>query len=361
MRLLLSGYYGFGNLGDEALLSVIVGELRRRHPALDITALSATPSETSATYGIAAIPRMDVPAVRRALGRTDVFVSGGGGLLQNATSMRSLAYYAGLIQAAMRARARVMIFAQSIGPLDRLGRLLVRAACAGIDRATVRDERSRQLLTHLLPKVPVERTADPVFMLGRADGAFDLQAEGLGPESDPLAVIALRKIPGFDAGVPALAAAVDRLAERGAKVAFLPLGGPPDAEASTIVIRKCRSTPTLLPAYALPEAAQVIAHARVVIGMRLHAVIMAARFGVPFLAVPYDPKVSGVCEDLDWPLPALWDPLRSPVPPSAAGAIALVDRLWDEREELAARLLADGERMRALAARNFDVLDELLR
>ena len=254
---MLSGYYGFGNLGDEALLEMTVRELRRRHPTLEIEVLSHTPEETSRRYGVAAVARADIPAVRAAIGRADVVLSGGGGLLQNATSTRSLLYYAAIVRAAVRAHKRTMIFAQSIGPLDAMGRFIVREMCRGRrGRRSVTNRRWRFCIA-LLPKVPAERTADPVWMLD-GDAKFDLEAEGLGAESDPLAIVCVRKIPAFPRGVRAIAAAVDRLAERGAKVAFLPLGGASDADASTAVIRACSTAPVLLPPFELDKAAQVI-------------------------------------------------------------------------------------------------------
>ena len=335
-------------------------ELRRRHPTLAIDVLSHDPDATSRRYGVESTPRADLGAVRAAIGRADLVLSGGGGLLQNATSTRSLLYYAGVIRAAVRAGKKTLIFAQSIGPLDGIGRFVVREMCRGVTRATVRDEASRLLLTRVLPKVPVELTADPVWMLERGEADFDLEAEGLGPESDPLAIVCVRKIPAFERGVRAMATAVDQLAARGAKVAFLPLAGADDAEASTAVIRACESAPMLLPAFDLEKAVHVIGRARVVIGMRLHAVIIAARLGVPFLAIPYDPKVSAVCSELAWPLPPLWEPNKRGSGTDAGQTRALVDRLWDERESLHLHLASQVEKMRALAQRNFDVVDELL-
>lgn len=322
--------------------------------------LSHEPEATSRRYGVEATARADLAAVRAAIGRADVVLSGGGGLLQNVTSTRSLLYYTGIIRAAVRAQKKAMIFAQSVGPLDAIGRIIVRQMCSGVARATVRDEASRRLLMRVLPKVTVERTADPVWMLEPSDTGFNLEAEGLGPESDPLAIVCVRKIPAFERGIRAMAAAVDQLAARGAKVAFLPLAGADDAEASTAVIRACSSAPVLLPAFELEKAAHVIERARVVIGMRLHAVIIAARLGVPFLAIPYDPKVSALCSELAWPLPPLWEPNKRASGTDLANARALVDRLWDERESLHVHLTSQVDKMRALAQRNFEVVDELL-
>ncbi|HEY4433604.1 MAG TPA: polysaccharide pyruvyl transferase family protein, partial [Candidatus Cybelea sp.] len=118
-RVLVSGYYGFGNLGDEALLEVIVEGVRRTLPAAAIEVLSATPQRTESALRIEATPRWEWRAVRGSIRRADVVLSGGGGLLQNQTSLRSLLYYASILREAVRAGRKAMIFAQSIGPLDR--------------------------------------------------------------------------------------------------------------------------------------------------------------------------------------------------------------------------------------------------
>jgi polysaccharide pyruvyl transferase CsaB len=357
-RVLISGYYGFGNLGDEALLEVIVGRLRRDFPAASIEVLSATPQRTAADYRVDATPRWDWRAVRSAIGRSDVVLSGGGGLLQNGTSLRSLLYYAAIVREAIRTGRKAMIFAQSIGPLDFWGRWVVKGFCKGLDRATVRDRRSLRLLEELLPKVPVEQTADPVFLYDRPAARADLAADGLGPESGAYAVISVRKIASFRDGIPVLARAVDRLAEHGVRAAFLPLGGAADAALSTDVIRACSSAPVLLPECTLEKAAAILQGARVAIGMRLHALVLAARFAVPFLAVPYDPKVTALCEDLDYPLQPLWIP-GTPCP-SGDAIDELVDRLVSERDGLSAQLSQRLPIVQAAAERNFTVLGDLL-
>ena len=357
MRVLLSGYYGFGNLGDEALLEVIVTRLRERFPALTIDVLSATPQATAARFGVEATSRWNMRSVREAIGRSTLVVSGGGGLLQTATSVRSAVYYAGILREAIKQQRKTMIFAQSVGPLDVLGRFVVRRFCRGVDRATVRDARSQALLRELLPRTPVERTADPVFLYDLPAEGYDLQREGLGAQ--PYAIVSVRKIPGLRDGQRTIAHAVDRLSEaHGVRVAFLPLGGVADAEASTTIIRLCKSAPMLLPESPLERAAAIIRGARVVIGMRLHALILAARFAVPFLAVPYDPKVASLCADLAYPLEPLWTP--GTAAPSQAQADALVDRLLSERDDLARDLAGQMETIRSAAERNFDVLGELL-
>jgi polysaccharide pyruvyl transferase CsaB len=278
--------------------------------------------------------------------------------LQNATSLRSLLYYAGILREAIRVRRKTMVFAQSIGPLDFWGRLVVSQFCKGLDRATVRDERSRLLLTKLVPGTPVEPAADPVFLY-EEPGAVDLSSEGLGPESGGYAAISVRKVSGFRDAAEVLARAVDRLAQQhDIRAAFLPLGGAADAAVSTDVIRACKSSPVLLPECSAEKAAAILRGARVVVGMRLHSLILAARYGVPFLAIAYDPKVSALCDDLQYPLPPLW--IAGERSPSAGATEALVDRLVGERAELAGHLCAQRDRLRTAAERNFDVLADLI-
>lgn len=362
MRFLLSGYYGFGNLGDEALLQVIVAQLKTRYPFADIDVLSAVPEQTAHELHVDATPRWDAGAVRKAIDRADVVLSGGGGLLQNATSLRSLIYYAGILRTAARAKRKTMVFAQSIGPLDFFGRALVKEWCKNVNAATVRDARSKQLLSSLLPNVSVEQTADPVFLYDIEEDQQGLDYEGIGPQSDPLVIFSVRKANGLRERIEVLARAADRFAAvHGARVAFLPLGGASDADTSTQIIRRCKTAPVLLPELPLARAAAVIRRAHVLVGMRLHALILAARYAVPFSAIPYDPKVSALCEDLAYP-PAPLFTLDPPGPvPEEAQVDAAVDRLWAQRDELSAHLAQAGERLRQLAARNFEVLDMLVR
>ena len=357
MRFLLSGYYGFDNLGDDALLQIIVGQLKTRYPYATLDVLSAKPEETAQAFGIAATPRWDQGAIRDAVGRADVVLSGGGGLFQNATSLRSLLYYAGIVRAAIRAGKRAMVFAQSIGPLDFFGKQAVRECCKGLHAATVRDERSRELLAPLVPATTVELTADPVFLYDAPAVPPDLANVGIGAESDPLVIVCVRKTANWNDGAVVLASAVDRLAERhGAQVAFVPFGGTADADAATAVIRKCKSKPALVALDDLDAVAALIAKATLLIGIRLHALVLAVRFGVPFLAVPYDPKVSGLIEAVDYPLGPLWTPgVRN----SAERVGRLVDDAWARRVELRAQLELAAARQRSLAERNFDVLAEL--
>ncbi|NLO04505.1 MAG: polysaccharide pyruvyl transferase CsaB, partial [candidate division WS1 bacterium] len=167
MRLLLSGYYGFGNAGDEAVLSATLTEIRRRLPEAEPVVLSADPQATRRQHEVAALPRWPFGSLREAVRSADLLVSGGGSLLQNATSSRSLIYYLLTLELARRANVPYMIHGQGLGPLNGLlsrratGRVLRNARAI-----TLRDEASMALAADLgAPEERLTLTADSAVLL----------------------------------------------------------------------------------------------------------------------------------------------------------------------------------------------------
>lgn len=297
-RVLISGYYGFDNAGDEAILYALVQGLRRRRPNLDLTVLSANPERTAAVYGVRAVPRRRLPVLLREMRRADLFVMGGGGLLQDTTSLASLQYYLGLVAMARACGKRTFFYAQGIGPVRTgIGRRMTRLLVNRVEAVTVRDEESRRELAELGVRRPrIRVTADPVLGLeprpewlerGRA-----LLAE-LGLGGEPVAGISMRPWPSAAGYMRTVAEAADRLAGEGRRVLFLPFHHPGDLEI-------CRETAALMQAPAVvlerpcdfSELIGVCAHLDLAVGMRLHFLVFAALAGVPLVGLPYDPKVS---------------------------------------------------------------------
>ena len=353
-RLLLSGYYGFDNFGDEAILQVITSEWRRRRPQDTLCVLSAKPPETASAYGVEAISRTSLPAVRNEIRRCSVFVSGGGGLLQSSTSLRSLFYYAGLINEAKRQGRPAAIFAQGIGPLSFTGKQIVRRSCAEVDLAIVRDAESATLLKGILPKLEVLVGADPVFLAPTAEAPeseYELLDQGI-PRDAALVAVVVRPSRALDRMAGEIALALDTLAERhAAAVVLVPFQRPMDVEAAVSIIRRCKSAPVLLNANTtLAAMAALFRRCSVVVAMRLHAIILAAKLNVPFLPIAYDPKVSALLTTLRYPLPAL----------QHGSAPELIDRLWNERDALRAALAATTPALERRASQSFDWLQALV-
>jgi len=325
VKVLVSGYLGQGNLGDEAIFAGLARGLAARGHA--VQALSGAPAETRASHGVPAWHRLrDLPW---ALSRADAVVSGGGGLLQDATSHRSLLYYLGVIRAARATGARVVVVGQSIGPLSDRGRRAVAGALAGLPVA-VRDAPSQALLAEMGIEAP--RFADlalalPLRSVRRIGGVLLVpRADVAGARRGLVAVARDAVAAGRPVGVVPLQRGADE-EEADAIVAEVPGAERRHADTAGRALARC-------------------AEADLVVSVRLHGLILAARAGVAHVGVAYDPKVDGFLA-------------------RSGGASARVPVDGDELARLAAAATrppaALGESLRACAEAGLDWLDEELR
>lgn len=360
-KVVLSGYFGFGNAGDEAILAATVAALRRVVPDLTITVLSGNPAETAAAYGVAAVERGNLGAVRRALQTADLVVSGGGSLLQDVTSNRSIPYYLGIVALAKVYGKKVMLYGNGVGPVrGRLNRLLVRWLGNLVDQITVRDAGSAQVLAELgVTRPPIEVTADAVFTLAPAEreAAEAVLARTGVPAGRPRLGISVRPWQRRERYKRDLARAADLFAAaEGVEVVFLPMQHPGDVEVSRqvaaamqhparVVTERC-AVPTVMALYGAMD---------LVLGMRLHALIFAALQGVPHLGVVYDPKVESFLNIVGQPVAGAVDNLD---PERAAAALRQV---WRERAAVRSHLLEVSATLAQRAWRNAELAAALLR
>lgn len=300
-RVTISGYYGFNNLGDEAVLYSIVSALREQQPDLGITVLSADPAFTSRAYGVEAVNRWRPGEVAAALRGCDLLISGGGSLLQDVTGFKSLAYYLGVINMALALGRPVMFYAQGIGPVrSAAGRRLVGLTARRARMITVRDQASKDDLAGMgVSPAAITVTADPVLGLSPASvdpapGLAILTGAGLSParSGSPLVGISVRPWPGLDRAQEALITTCRELIATGARIVFLPLHHPGDLDLSLQLAEALGNTATVLQQpLTVPETLSVIGHLDALTGMRLHSLIMAAVMGVPPVGISYDPKI----------------------------------------------------------------------
>jgi polysaccharide pyruvyl transferase CsaB len=313
IRIAVSGYYGCGNTGDEAVLAGIVESFARRagQGAARFTVLSQDPRDTEQRHGLAAVDRMSLAAVRETLRSSDLLLSGGGSLLQDTTSVRSLVYYLWIARLGLRARVPVMFYAQGIGPLRRpVSRILTRVVANRVARITVRDPGSAELLRRIgVTRPPVEVTADPAFALTPAleERVRDIRSRAgiTGIESgSPVVGVAIRPWRADGGTKPGMLAQLcDIVAEStGAQIAFIPMQPPGDIDTSTSVAAAMRrgDAARVVREHLLPrEALGLVGSMNALIAMRLHALIFAAAAGgVPMVALSYDPKVTQLMEGL---------------------------------------------------------------
>jgi polysaccharide pyruvyl transferase CsaB len=340
-HLVLSGYYGFGNTGDEAILCSILSVLRDAArefgEELRFTVLSANPAVTEKNYGVQAIRRTDLIAIGKALRRADAFISGGGGLLQDVTGRSlSVTYYLGLLLLARLFGLPAILYAQGIGPVTRpFNRLLVRLLANRATYISVRDEGSRQELIRLgVTRPPLTVTADPVFALAEcASRQVAVVLAKIAPNV-PRIGISVRPWGGSGSYLQEVAVAADRLTrELSAQIILIPMYPSQDLPACRELAGLLRVPPLIIEEELKPqELLAVFTRLDLVLAMRLHALVFAAKFGLPMVGIGYDPKVEAMLLRLGQ---------AKPLPPQeiTAGQLA-TDALaqWAGREKTGRRL-----------------------
>lgn len=297
-KVIISGYYGFKNNGDEAMLYAILEVLGRSVPGLVPVVLSRDPQETGRFFGVRAVPRYDLRLIWKEMSRTDLLISGSGGLLQDATGPNSILYYLSVVTLAKMMGKPVFFYGQGIGPVNTaLGKTLMRLVVNSVDAITVRDEESRKELLLLgVNKPPVYVTADPALGLDTAGidpavGREILTNLGVEPGT-PLLGVSVRSWKNLQEYKKVLALVCDRLTEEGWKVIFLPMHYPGDVDVSR-EISSLMKNPSITVERQLNfrEMLSLMMQVHTIIGMRLHFLIFGALLNIPMVGVSYDPKV----------------------------------------------------------------------
>ena len=302
---IICGAYGMGNAGDDAILEAIVDEMRGIDPFIPITALSRRPAETRVKYAVHSVHMFNFPAFHRVMRETKLYLSGGGSLIQNVTSRRSLWYYLYTISAAKRRGNAVMMYGCGIGPItDRRDEGLVRRVLnKNVDVITLREGFSLTELHKLgvtEPKLIV--SSDPALSLSPAPAdrvAEALRGFGLAPEGKYVA-FAVRNWEGFEEKAGIFAAAADYAAEKlGLTPVFILLNHEEDGQATEAVHALMRAEAACISAPMDPALTiGVLSRMRAVVSMRLHGLIFAASQGVPVVGVSYDPKVTAFLDSV---------------------------------------------------------------
>ncbi len=295
--IVLSGYYGFRNSGDDAILKMIIKDIREFDPDIGITILSNRPSDTKRIYRVNAINRWNFIAIRKALKDSKLFISGGGSIIQDVTSTKSLMYYLYLIRLAKKLNNKVMLYANGIGPVKKPGnRKHAKNALNMVDVITLREEDSQDVLNEMgviNPKTKV--TCDPVVALSDVDTD---QAETLLYRyqlyQKSYVMVSLREwktIPIFESE---LLEALKELKNRHqCELLFVPMQYPHDVAinqkyaklTNSVCVSKRLSADTCI---ALAQSSLFA------VGMRLHLLIYAFAANTPSIGLAYDPKVESV-------------------------------------------------------------------
>ena len=290
MKVVISGYYGFDNVGDDAILLSIIQSLKAYNPEINITVLSNQPESTELQYHVDAINRWSFKEVYQALKEADGLISGGGSLLQDETGIKSIIYYTGIMKIAQFLKVPVFIYAQGMGPIHRtFGKRMVKHALKKT-LITVRDNESKQLLEAIGVKKEIEIVPDPVLGLKLAHQEVSWWSEQ--SFSHPVLTVSVRDWPSTVPFKQKMADVLDQMVQRQVQVVFIPMHGHHDHEASVEVAQLMKEESLIAPFDAsIEQKISMIGQADLLVGMRLHALIFAALTNIPFVALSYDPKI----------------------------------------------------------------------
>lgn len=359
--IVISGYHGFANSGDEALLWAILNTLRKKKPDITVTVLSKTPEETARDYGVTSVYRYDYFKVRSEMRKAKLLLFGGGSLLQDVTSAKSIKYYLTILHMAQVCGMKTMLYANGIGPINRpFDRFLAGKILNKVDVITLRDDKSDEELKKLnVTRPDIVITADPAFTIEPdtpVSGEYFRRRAGV-PEGAKVAVVSLRPWKKASADFTGLMAALcDQMVERyGVYPLFVPMQYPADMAVSQAVIGAMRCEGYLINrALTMPEMFSVLSGAQLIIGMRLHSLIYATTLEIPAIALVYDPKISAFMASLSQPeavnvedmtLPKLKEALSGLMASSEErkralhAANAVLKKKAEENAEYAVRLL----------------------
>ena len=361
----ICGAYGRGNAGDEAILQALVTEMRAIDPDLPVWVMTRRPKATRLRHRVGASYTFNPFSFCRQIRKSVLYLNGGGSLIQDVTSHRSLWFYLITLSAARRSGCKVLMYGCGIGPVIHPGnrRSTGRVINRSVDVITLRDSASWEELRALgVTRPQVILAADPAVTLPAAPPAEAdafLEQHGLRPQDgEKYMGVTVRPWPGFEEKVPAFAAAVDHAYEvYGLIPVFIPIEGRPDDAAAQKVAALLKKAPAhLLPACPTTDLAIALyARMDVALSMRLHALIFAAVGGVPLAGVVYDPKVSAFLDDAGQDLYARLDQITPELLCSLVDAAAArrqdrraldektarLIRLEQANREAAAKLLAD--------------------
>ena len=357
-RVVASGYYGFCNLGDDAILLALRDRMEALAPGARLIALSNAPRQTRGRCNVGAVYRFNPFSVCREIRRCTLFLSGGGSLLQDSTSTRSLLYYTALIRFARRCGKPILFYANGIGPVrDPRNRQRVRAAAEMADAITLRDEASyRELRAMGVEKERVFVTADPVYAMAAAapaDGRERLRRCAV-PLDRPLVGVSVRFARGMEPNAAEFARFCDALAAR-ASVVFLGMQDPQDTAVCERIRAQMSQPAYLVKAPYDPQGMMgMLACMDAVVSTRLHSIIFAACELVPVLGVVYDPKVEACLAELDMPSAGTLAGF------DASHALAALEEVLAHREDYVQRLRMRVALLRQRAAENDRCLAELL-
>jgi polysaccharide pyruvyl transferase CsaB len=363
-RIGVTGSYGGLNLGDEAILQVVLEELRRNIPDVEVTVFSRSADDTRARHPwtrAIEVRELSRSEVLPEIERLDLMMLGGGGVLFDGEAE----LFVRELLLAQEVGVPTVVYGVGAGPLERPeNRNLVRQAMEAARAVTVRERRALQVLESIGVRRSITVTSDPAFLLEPEPLPPDTMKRESLDSGRRLVGLSVREhgaaAPDLDEAYyhGLLANAADYMVERlDADLVFVPMErNVLDVQQSHRVIAQMAHAPraTVLKGdYTPGQIASLVGHFDFAVGMRLHFLIFAALQRVPFVALPYAGKVMGLLEAMEITAP----PIQVVNP---GRLIAHIDSSWDMRRDLSDRISRALPMMKERARENTAITLRLL-
>ncbi len=284
IKVLIVGYYGSDNVGDEMLLKATINLLNKVYDSPEITAITYNVKNTMENHRINGISRNKYFEILKGIKRADIIVGGGGSMLQNVTSNRSLIYYLAILSLSKFLGKKVVLLGNGIGPLRGNFYInLTTKILRKLDAIVLRDEDSYNLLKSF--------NLENIY-LGN-DLVFSLDMDKSKDEEDKKIVFNLRKWFYNENFILTMEKFIEYLVNEGFHVSLIPFQRGND----DIILRRIERSLNshrvkLLDNLSYKELMAEIASSKLFLGMRLHGLIFSSILEKPFIGLSYDPKVS---------------------------------------------------------------------
>lgn len=300
-NIVISGYYGFNNAGDEAMLFSILQSLKKEYPNSDVTVISGNPKSTTNIFGVKSIFRFKLIEIFKELINSQLLISGGGSLLQDVTSSKSIYYYLSIIFLGILCKCKVFLYAQGIGPVkNKFTKIILKWLLLHTDCITVRDEESYRFLKKLGINKNLFLTADAVLALDKVSlnkGKSILKKANI-DETKPKIGICVRNWMDASIWTKKIGELLSSLSDY--ELIFIPMQYPEDFKIGKKIDSYNLSNVTHLNKnYEIEELMSIIGNMDVLIGVRLHALIFATIMNVPVIGISYDPKINNFLKSIN--------------------------------------------------------------
>ncbi|MBE6915858.1 MAG: polysaccharide pyruvyl transferase CsaB [Ruminococcaceae bacterium] len=302
-RVTICGSYGRGNAGDDAILKALIGEFSEISPDIRVCVMSRNPKETRMRYRVNSIYTFNPLRMAASMLKSGLFVNGGGSLIQDSTSSRSLYFYLFTILSAKLLGCPVMMYGSGIGPVfkPRNRKWAAKIIDFAVKTITLRDPGSLEELRSMnVTRPKLILAADPTFSLPKADQMAvesALFSEGIQNDA-PRAAFAIRKWRGGDDKLTVFAKTADRVYEEyGLIPTLIPMEREKDLPIAEEIARRMKHPATVISGkHDVFSMIGILSRMKLIVGMRLHALVFGASQGVPIVAVSYDDKVTRFME-----------------------------------------------------------------